>query len=321
MIHPGDSAPVLKAGATNTFTLQGGAVHGGGSCQISITYDKQPTKGSKFTVIKSFHGNCPIENGNENLSATSGTPHNPKSFLLPEDVPEGEGLLVWTWFNKMGNREMYMRCAPVVIKNDKGGDKAKFDKRPDIFKANIGNGCGTKEGTNVIFPNPGDQVEGTGNGEPVGEGCDKPLGGGSPAPAPSQPQTPRIPKEGNIGGGNDEVDVKPTPSPTPAPKPAPAPIPGNDVAPPLVDTPKKEIKVPTPTPGPVTPSPLPEGGACESGKIYCNGESKFSICNFGKLVDMGSVAAGTKCVNNVIQRRNMVRFSAAHMRRRHFHKL
>lgn len=103
---------------------------------------------------------------------------------------EGKTDLDRTWFNYMGNREMYMSCAVVTITDSKSSPAAfnSNPKFPDIFKANLGKDypCKTKGNTNVIFPNPGAEVETATNGnvnEPgvVGyEGdCGRAVGGGS----------------------------------------------------------------------------------------------------------------------------------------------
>jgi hypothetical protein len=43
------------------------------------------------------------------------------------------------------------------------------------------------------------------------------------------------------------------------------------------------------------------GQSCRPGRSYkCNGPDGFSLCNWGKWVDMGKVAAGTKCVDGKI---------------------
>ena len=58
------------------------AVHGGGSCQISLSYDE----GTTWKVIHSFVGGCPL---NKNLPIT-----------FPSDTPAGKGVLfAWTWLN------------------------------------------------------------------------------------------------------------------------------------------------------------------------------------------------------------------------------
>jgi hypothetical protein len=336
MVFPPD-APTLSVGQSS-LTLQGSAVHGGGSCQVSITYDKVPTANSVFRVLKSFEGGCPMENGVQNLG---GSQDLTLGFEIPAEVASGEAVLVWSWFNKVGNREMYMRCAPVNIKSsttDKNAinDDAKF---PIMFRANIGSAgqnCATPPTTDLIFPNPGPNLVGKGNAAPTGCNGSPPGGSGSGgAPSEKPVEKPvedvRKPIAGDIGDDDNSEPViqppvvKPTPTepaatPTPTPDTKPAPIKVPVEKKPVVSKPIADTK-----PAPVNPSPVAggdsaQGGECEvNGQIYCNGESKFYICNFGKKVDMGSVAAGTKCAGGKIQKRNMVRFSSAHLRRRHAH--
>ncbi|TVY52004.1 hypothetical protein LCER1_G007756, partial [Lachnellula cervina] len=173
----------MALGSTQPLKFVGGATHGGGSCQISITYDKAPSKSSKFKVIHSIIGGCPIQGvaGNNGESATSVDPST-YSFKIPSNLPTGDATLAWTWFNKVGNREMYMNCAPVTLtgasaKRDEEAleernvtqlvqrDQAAFDALPDMFTANIqgpGIGCTTPTDHDTIFPNPGDSVESLG---------------------------------------------------------------------------------------------------------------------------------------------------------------
>lgn len=355
MIFPPE-APSISAGGRGSITLQGSAVHGGGSCQISITYDLQPSASSDFRVLKSFVGNCPLENQKNNLLES-----DPRDFVfgfeVPPEVAGGKAVLVWTWFNKVGNREMYMRCAPVTVQSSET-DKNKIKNFPAMFRANIGNGCKTEDNEDVVFPDTGSNVEAFSKGfAPLGNcGASVPR---EDTPVENKPEVPkaeptRKPSENNIGDDDEEegpvvvapVPTAPTTSPSaPVASPsAPATLPKDDVK---VELPN--IKVPVKTPGADTPvvdppvvklpsvenpavedkpapSPVAGGDAgadsCEiNGQIYCNGESKFYVCNFNKKVDMGSVAAGTKCSNGKITKRNVVRFSSAHLRRRHHHGL
>ena len=85
------------AGQEYLIEIAGGATHGGGSCQISLSYDS----GKTFKAIKSFIGGCPLS--------------KQYKFTIPSNAPSGNALLAWTWFNRLGNREMYMNCAHVTI--------------------------------------------------------------------------------------------------------------------------------------------------------------------------------------------------------------
>ncbi|KAI9712546.1 MAG: hypothetical protein M1812_006855 [Candelaria pacifica] len=128
------------AGSSQHFTLQGGASHSGGSCQASLSFDG----GKSFKVVKSFIGDCPAANGGD------------FSFTVPTHVPSNAtALFAWTWFNQVGNREMYMDCATVSITNGTGSN---LDGLPELFKANIGNGCTTADNADVVFPSPGSDV-------------------------------------------------------------------------------------------------------------------------------------------------------------------
>lgn len=139
------------------MTLSSGATHKGGSCQLSLSYDN----GGSFQVIKSMMGGCPLTSS--------------YSFNIPSDAPSGKALFAWTWFNLEGNREMYMNCAMVEIS---GGatksDTSTFASRPNIFTANIGNGCATVENKHTIFAEPGDDViydDGLSASDPVFPSC------------------------------------------------------------------------------------------------------------------------------------------------------
>ncbi|KFY48367.1 hypothetical protein V495_01398, partial [Pseudogymnoascus sp. VKM F-4514 (FW-929)] len=115
------------AGSTYDISLTGSATHSGGSCQLSLSYDN----GATFKVIKSMLGGCPLTSKYD--------------FVVPAEAPNGPALLAWTWFNLSGNREMYMNCVDVEVING-AGNAAKFNARPNIFVANVNNGCATVEG-------------------------------------------------------------------------------------------------------------------------------------------------------------------------------
>lgn len=290
--------PVYAPGSQQEIGLQGSAVHGGGSCQISITYDNPPNKDSVFKVIRSFEGGCP---GNQDTN--SNLPPNPENILpplpytIPTDIPSGVAVVAWTWFNKIGNREMYMRCAPIKISGSYS-DTSAYNALPDMFKANIGNGCSTTEGTNVIFPNPGSDLTGKGTGPPVGN-----CGSASSPPPPTEPKQPPV----LVGA----------PTTTPVPEPTPTSVTGPH------DTQPDYKKVPTPTPTPPpAPSPTPEkqptNDTCVDGTIICTGPDSWSICDHGKPTPMGPTAEGMNCRDGkMVLAARSVRFSHDHARRRH----
>ncbi|KAK2003515.1 extracellular protein [Colletotrichum falcatum] len=176
-----EAAPVAtwQAGQTYNMTIAGGANHNGGSCQAALSFDK----GKTFTVIHSYIGACPVA-GTSSLK-----------FTLPADTPSAQdAIFAWTWFNNVGNREFYMNCAVITITSATAGGSTttSFSSRPQIFKANIANGCSTLEGSDVMFPDPGPDVTtaGTKTAAPVGN-CGAAVapnpgtGGGSSSSAPS----------------------------------------------------------------------------------------------------------------------------------------
>lgn len=128
------------AGETYNITLAGSATHGGGSCQLSLSYDN----GKTFKVIQSMMGACPLQSKYD--------------FQMPEDVANGNAVLAWTWFNLIGNREMYMNCADVVISGGNGTVSSFESGYPGIFVANVNNGCSTVEDKQTVFAHPGDHV-------------------------------------------------------------------------------------------------------------------------------------------------------------------
>jgi len=193
----GASTVTYTPGQSATFTLQGvEAAHNGGSCQVSLSFDN----GATWKVIKSFIGNCVRSQGGNVFDA-----NQTYDFTIPADTKSGDALWAWSWFNQSGNREMYMNCAAVTIA---GAGTSTLNDKPDMFVANVNNGCGTAEGTDVEFPNPGTDVardtafNGAGTAPPTGN-CAAGTGGGG----------------GGNGGGAQVIE---TPPPADAAPPPPA---------------------------------------------------------------------------------------------------
>lgn len=191
----GRPTATFAAGQSANLTIGGGAPHGGGSCQVSLSYDR----GQSFTVVQSIEGGCPASAGTTSLD-----------FAIPYDAPQGDALLAWTWFNNLGNREMYMNCAAVTItgataKRDEDSRETKraahapLNSRPKLFVANVGNGCSTVDSRDVQFPQPGPDLDvksAQGAIAPKGTGCQSSVAGNSPAGGedvvmPSAAQAPK----------------------------------------------------------------------------------------------------------------------------------
>lgn len=169
--NDGPALPITTytPGSTYNMTLSGSATHGGGSCQLSLSYDN----GGSFRVIKSMVGGCPLQSIYD--------------FMIPSYMPGGDALLAWSWQNKVGNREFYMNCAAVRIDGGSYSRKrrreaaASFDALPYIWRANLADagGCSTIEGEDPVYPHPGPDVEYGGDvtseSLPSSGDCDSPV--------------------------------------------------------------------------------------------------------------------------------------------------
>ena len=73
---------------------------------------------------------------------------------LPRDLPNGNATFASTWFNKIGNCEVFMNCAPVSISGGTG-DETAFAALPALFLANF-EGESTAGPGVLNIPNPGE---------------------------------------------------------------------------------------------------------------------------------------------------------------------
>ena len=172
---PCHGAPLPTSGgqkmvAGETFPLQfemaegaNTAVHGGGSCQLAILSDTaNAADPASWNVIYSIEGGCP-SNTQGNLapgfkactSADQGDCMHSWDIPMPKGVKSGNAILSWTWFNTIGNREMYQNCVNVDITG--GSGDGTF---PPLFVANLAsvNDVKTTENSDVLFPEPGEFV-------------------------------------------------------------------------------------------------------------------------------------------------------------------
>ncbi|KAF2032301.1 hypothetical protein EK21DRAFT_61354 [Setomelanomma holmii] len=305
----------MAVGSTQKLAFDGTAVHGGGSCQLSVTTDTEPTENSVFKVIKSIEGGCPGVDGTT----------NEYQFALPDSIPNGKATFAWTWFSKMsGAPELYMNCAPIEVTGG-ASDKSAFNSLPDMLVANIGEGCTTAQNFATKFPNPGsvvqegatnDQKPPTGN---CGSSGTTPAQSSSPATQPSSaPQSSAVAQPSAPAGGQSSAVSKPSATPVPsngggvfAPGASSAPLPAQTSTTLVTVTAPASAQPTVPSSGtgtPATPSSPSTGGGsagtCSTnGAVVCNGEKQFGLCNNGNVV-WQDVAAGTACVNGVISKRS-----------------
>ncbi|KAI9764312.1 MAG: hypothetical protein M1840_008530 [Geoglossum simile] len=132
------------------------AAHGGGSCQVSLSFDG----GNNFQVIRSFVGGCP---GNATFNSNNLPPRDQSpqifDFTIPKDTPNGHAIFAWTWFPISGNISMHMNCAWVNISGgiNTGNRTLDPDDYPPMFVANVKaiNTCRGRDGFKIVFPTPG----------------------------------------------------------------------------------------------------------------------------------------------------------------------
>ncbi|KAF2833044.1 hypothetical protein CC86DRAFT_389430 [Ophiobolus disseminans] len=339
------SPNLWPVGSKQRLDLKGSATHDGGSCQISVTTDKAPTKASKWKVIYSIEGGCPPP------PPTGGNflPDNPNfvnlvtpgfEFTIPPEVPNGDLAMSWTWFNKVGQREMYMNCAPVTVTGG-ASDMSAFEALPDMAVANLASQgtCATTEKFDYTFENPGKYKIQAGKG-PFMPLCGGPssAGGSTNGPAQQQPANPvASPVASTVALQaapvitstiREVVMVTALSSPGPSSKKCtasghhaamPSPQASGAATPALSQTPAASAPVAVPSKAPATPvpsggaaTPVPSGGATSpavgqacspDGSIVCSADGKqFAVCNWGKAT-FQSVAQGTTCKGGKIARR------------------
>lgn len=325
----GANNPPMAIGAPQTLAFIGGATHGGGSCQVSLTTDKKPTKDSKWQVIHSIEGNCP-DGFDGNLSGNPNDTGSSKfQYSIPDGIAPGDYVLAWTWFNRIGNREMYMNCAPITVvagskkRDETSGESVNVSQEPgiskrassfpDMFIANIGNGCTTAEGGNVAFPDAGSSVEqhatfpsqkpvgtcavskvNTGSGNSGsgntgnGNSGNSNSGSGNSGSGNTGSGNSGNGNTGNGQSGNGSSGTTNTPPPSPSAAPpaqvaTPSPAPANP-------------PVPSPAPGGSTNNAAQSSPGCTPGKSVCSPDGRqIGTCDATGQVTFINVAQGTKC--------------------------
>ncbi|MCJ1407452.1 hypothetical protein MMC19_001523 [Ptychographa xylographoides] len=322
----------MPIGVNQTLSFTGSAVHGGGSCQVALTTDLQPTASTQWQVIYSIMGGCPAnvpgnlpENANGNGASTF-------QFSVPEGISPGQYTLAWTWFNKVGNREMYMNCAPVTVTGgsskreiptvrglDAPPSKPGLTKRttfPPMFLANMGNGCISTDSADLLFPDPGQYVQYAG------------IVPGAALTAPHGTCVTAASSSGSSSGSNSSGAGAPASSAVASAAAPPSPVASampigsiiasafpssfSVVASPLASAPAVATSAPAAAPSPApaaapaaapassgtttTPSAGASTGACPTeGEWNCIGGSSFQQCASGAWSVVQPMAPGTQC--------------------------
>ena len=97
----GSVVATFTAGSVIPVEISGSVFHMGGHCQFSISYDD-----STFVVVKTVMKNCFTGTGTS------------FSVTIPPSTPACERCtFAWSWVNAIGNREFYMNCADIRIRN------------------------------------------------------------------------------------------------------------------------------------------------------------------------------------------------------------
>ncbi|TAQ88654.1 hypothetical protein B7494_g3003 [Chlorociboria aeruginascens] len=346
----GGTPTTMAIGSTQPLEFTGVAVHGGGSCQVSISYDTVNSKAAVFKVIHSIEGGCPSRDATGNLPGDNAAAPDPDtySFTIPAALPTGSATLAWTWFNRVGNREMYMNCAPITItaaaskRSDddellaRNGtqlmvrDQAAYNALPNMFVANIGNGCTTTENNNIGFPDAGDSVEKLNSVAPVtvtDAGCLAANPTGSSGPAGTAPA--------GTGATSTAASSGATYSSSGLPGGVFATVPASGSTATSTAYASSVSSVAATSVGTSTPpvstgtsgggSAMAAGTACtDEGDWNCIGGSSFQRCASGAWSEVQQLADGTTCTPGISSVINMgtkraIRFSNEHVRRHMLH--
>ncbi|KAF2222885.1 hypothetical protein BDZ85DRAFT_262609 [Elsinoe ampelina] len=303
----------ISVGQTYNLEWDNYVTHGGGTCQLSVTRDLDPTKSSVFKVIKSWEGGCPMASEGNNWAA-------PLPWEMPAEVQNGDAVLAWTWIPRLSlNEEIYMNCAPVEITGGADDDSA-FNALPNLFLPNLQSDChsGTT-GKNLMIPNAGKYTVKLGAQygftDATGGAC-----GSDSGPAPAPPHDPPTytssaaatttsappaktdsaidvgPNRGFNGQSSDQTAAAPEPV---------APVPQQPAA--QQAAPENTGSSSGSSTSNVTPvqAPAAVGDAnqtCpEDGRIVCRSEKEFALCNFGKVDQWLQTADGTVCRDGEIK--------------------
>ncbi|KAF2140310.1 lytic polysaccharide monooxygenase [Aplosporella prunicola CBS 121167] len=322
--YENSKATDMTAGDATDLKFTGSAVHGGGSCQLSVTYENPPPKDrNKWKVIHSMEGGCPADaagnietQGTDTDGRETGkqcTSNDEKECLkqykitIPKELKSGKATFAWTWVNKYaGKNEFYMNCAPINIQGGSDSDDY-FNSLPSLFVANIPGECQTKLGSAIAYPNPGTSVEKDGDSDSAALGSCATETGGAGSPVASA----------TAGSGSQESSAPAASATSAASQPTSAASNTGGVFAPSAASPTytatsmATVVVSTSAPAATSASSSSSSSSgsssgsssdvdcSEDGALVCIGTSQFGICNRGKATPQ-AVAAGTTCTNGKI---------------------
>ncbi|KAK7408716.1 hypothetical protein QQX98_009132 [Neonectria punicea] len=332
-----EEVTTVTAGSSQTVKFWGSAVHGGGSCQFGVAYgDAPPDDPAEWHTIYSIIGGCPAE-AEGNIPTEGKDPHGRENgpqcgndadkectrqftIPIPKDMKNGPAVFAWTWFNKIGNREMYMNCAPIEVVG--GSDDSSFvDGLPPMFRANIPGECTTGTSGSVIgFPDPGEfgkiyqEITPGSNGdcevgvepvfkEPAGGDASKPAASSTGAASGEKPTA----KPSSVMASYSQPATSNAAAPSTmatfvTEKPSATSAAASSAAQDTHNSEECQASETAPAASSGTPkSEGPEGSTpCPTdGGLVCITPKTFGICNGGFAVPQ-DVPAGTVCVNGMI---------------------
>ena len=305
------SVTQLTAGTNQLVKFSGGAQHGGGSCQFSVTYEyPPPADPSKWSTIYTLIGGCPVS-AEGNLPVVGkdqdGRDEGPQcgndsgqecirqfEVPIPKGLKNGKATFAWSWFNNIGNREMYHNCAPVEITGGTGNEEFVKSLLPP-FVANVEGKCTTGEGV-LNIPNPGR----------FGQVLEQPAPGSEGTCAKAE-GVPTFEGRSGSGSGSGSGTASGTGSVVVTPPTASASVvPTSSVTTTFSVISTSSAPIPTAGAGTGgTGTGAGEGSvrACSpDGAIICLNSTTFGICNYGRVIPQ-AVAPGTICANGKITRR------------------
>ncbi|KAK0640758.1 hypothetical protein B0T16DRAFT_430810 [Cercophora newfieldiana] len=312
-----EEVTTMKAGEPQPVKFTGGAQHGGGSCQFSLTYEyPPPADKSKWKTIYTIIGGCPagynpsLPDAAQNLPPTAPDQDGRadsahcaeadsteigciRSFNIPipKDVPNGNATFAWTWYNRIGNREVYMNCAPVSITGG-SNDHAFFDSLPELFLANVPGECSNKPGVFNI-PNPGR----------FGRVLEPPTPGANGL-CPEVLAAPIFEADGApVPPANNKTGPATTAPAPPSAVPTTLLTITRSVANATLATPYRPVPTPSTPSGSVPSSSGPGRFPCAPGAaLFCFDATHFALCGSGVAQERHKlpVADGTKCIDGKI---------------------